>query len=131
MLDPNLDTTCTGGVVPQGGVDICVIRAGSIDIATDTVLNIVGTADAHGRVVAFVADNDLSIDGTISVSAHKYLNGPGGGRFRLGATQTSYNRTSSSAVAAQGQQQTAALARLAPPPRVVQMVQLRMAGLRR
>jgi hypothetical protein len=86
MIDPNLDTSCTGGVVSQGGADICVLRAGSIEITSSAVLSVVGTSDMHGRVIAFVADQELSIDGTIDVSAHTGVNGPGGGTYSSGGS---------------------------------------------
>jgi hypothetical protein len=86
MLDPNLDTSCTGGVVSQGGTDLCVVRAGTIAVTSAAVLTVVGTSDMHGRAIALVADQELSIDGTIDVGAHKGINGPGGGTFSSGGS---------------------------------------------
>jgi hypothetical protein len=87
-LDPNLDASCTGGVVPQGGADLCIVRATTIEIASGAVLTVVGSQQMNGRAIAFVADSDLSIHGAIDVGAHTAINGPGGGTFVSGGIFT-------------------------------------------
>ena len=93
MLDPNLDTSCTGGIVTQGGADICVVRAGSIGVAAGAILTVVGSQKMNGRTIAFVSDDDLSISGTIDVGAHLGINGPGGGTFVSGGQATLNTQT--------------------------------------
>lgn len=86
-LDPNLDTNCTGGVVDQtGGPSICIVRYGTIDITDGVTLSVHNTPEATGRTVAFVADDRLSIEGTLDVSAHGALSGPGGGVVHSGGS---------------------------------------------
>jgi hypothetical protein len=85
-FDPNLDTNCTGGVLTQTGADdVCVVHYGSIDVAADAAVTVIG-ASTGGRAIAFVADQGLSIEGTVDVSAHIGVNGPGGGVFSSGAS---------------------------------------------
>lgn len=86
-FDPNLDNNCTGGVVVQAGTtSLCVVHYGSITLEPSAVLTVVGRPDRLGRVVMFVADEDLSIEGTLDVSAHGSNNGPGGGVVQSGGT---------------------------------------------
>ena len=85
-LDPQLDLSCTGGVVNQPGAPgICVVRYRSITLAADTTLTVSGSTGFDGRPIAFVADEDINIDGTLDVSGHPGINGPGGGIFESGA----------------------------------------------
>jgi hypothetical protein len=86
MLDPNLDSNCTGGIVAQtGGPSICVAHYGTIDIASGVTLTIRNTPDpTMGRTIAFVADDALTIEGTLDVGAHGLLSGPGGGFIQSG-----------------------------------------------
>jgi hypothetical protein len=79
-FDPNLDANCNGGVVAQtGGPDLCVVHYRSISIADGSTVLITGNGTAQGRVIAFVADDDLTIAGTLDIAAHGAKNGPGGG----------------------------------------------------
>lgn len=79
-FDTDLDTSCTGGVVPQtGGPSICVVRYGTIAIAAEASLKVIGT-----RAFAFVADRGLAIDGLLDVGANGPTSGPGGGTFGSG-----------------------------------------------
>lgn len=79
-LDPNLDSNCTGGVVIQaGGPSICVLRYNSISVAAGAVLTISGAQKSTSNAIAFVADQSVSIVGTLDVGAHSGFNGPGGG----------------------------------------------------
>lgn len=84
-LDPNLDSNCNGGVVSQAGAaGICVLRYRQIAITANGQLKLTGKSDTGapdtvGRVVAFVADEQLSIDGSLDISADGPVNGPGGG----------------------------------------------------
>lgn len=86
-FDPNLDTNCTGGVIEQPGTTaLCVVHYGSITIQADSVLAISGKTNRRGRVIMFVADGDLSVEGTLDLSAHGSTNGPGGGVLQSGGT---------------------------------------------
>jgi hypothetical protein len=88
MFDPNLDSNCTGGVVPQpGAADICVVRYGTIDVGSAATITLVGSATV-GRSIAFVADADLTIEGVLDGGAHPGVNGPGGGTYSSGASPT-------------------------------------------
>jgi len=79
-LDPNLDITCTGGLIPQANSpDICVVHFKTISVQPQSALAITGTRDATGRPIALVADMDLTIEGTLDVGAKGVENGPGGG----------------------------------------------------
>jgi len=89
QFDPNLDTNCTGGVVNQAGASaICIVRAPTIDIGSDATLTILGSASMTARAIAFVADDLLSVEGTIDVSGHTSVNGPGGGIVTSGGPPT-------------------------------------------
>ncbi len=85
MFDPNLDVSCNGDISDQPGAPaICVVRYRRISVLADTVLQVIGKAGRMnpfevGRPVAFVADEDVSIEGTLDVSAKGSVNGPGGG----------------------------------------------------
>lgn len=74
-FDTDLDINCNGGVVAQTtGPALCVVRYGSITLERDQTMRVTGD-----RALALVADNELTIDGTLDVSADGPLNGPGGG----------------------------------------------------
>jgi hypothetical protein len=89
-LDPNLDNVCNGGVVDQTGApSICVVRNESITITSDSITTIAGLVVMTGRPIAFVADRDIDVAGTIDASGHLGINGPGGGAFASGAMPTS------------------------------------------
>jgi hypothetical protein len=86
-FDPNLDINCNGGVVDQAGApSLCVVRYGSISISADVALRLTSPVGGMGRVIAFVADETLSVDGTLDMSARGSLNGPGGGKTQSGLT---------------------------------------------
>jgi hypothetical protein len=83
-IDPNDDSTCNGGVVPQAGAPaICVLRYRKITVTSDGQLKILGKVEPGlslaGRAAALVADEDLSIEGVLDVSADGVINGPAGG----------------------------------------------------
>jgi hypothetical protein len=90
-FDPNLDANCTGGIVTQAGAaDICVVRYGTIDVASDASMIVLGKFGSGGRAIAFVADQDLTIEGLIDVGGHTGTSGPGGGTFKSGALPQDY-----------------------------------------
>jgi hypothetical protein len=77
-LDPNVDSNCTGGIVPQAGAaEICVVRHSAITVSAPAVLTVPGSFVPPGRAIAFVADGPLLIDGFLDVSAKGKVNGPG------------------------------------------------------
>lgn len=67
-LDVDNDAACTGGVV-VADTTFCVVRAKTIDIGS---LKVTGR-----RAVAFVADDTLTVSGTLDVSADGTTSGPG------------------------------------------------------
>lgn len=74
-LDTNADASCNGGIVDQiNGPDICVLRYGTIKVVRNKTLTVTGE-----RALALVADQGLTIDGILDVSANLITNGPGGG----------------------------------------------------
>lgn len=74
-LNTDVDANCNGGVFDQlNGPDICVLRYAKITIARNRALAVSG-----GRALALVADQSLTIDGILDVSASGPINGPGGG----------------------------------------------------
>lgn len=74
-LDTSDDASCNGGIVDQvHGPDICVLRYGQITIERNKTLAVTGS-----RALALVADQALTIDGILDVSANGFTNGPGGG----------------------------------------------------
>ena len=81
----DLDTNCTGGVVTQTpGRPICVVRAKTITIPSGIALTISGQ-----RPIAFVADESLTVNGTLDAAAQGGTNGPGGGQSTSGTGPTS------------------------------------------
>lgn len=79
-LDTSMDAICTGGIVMQtNGPDICVFRHGKISVPSGVTLTITGT-----RAVAFVADTQLEIAGTVDLGANGDVSGPGGGATSSG-----------------------------------------------
>jgi hypothetical protein len=82
-IDPGLDASCTM-IISQATAEICVVRADSITI-TSTVTVVGRTGSEPNRVIAFVADHDLVLSGTIDLSAHGASPGPGGGASSTGA----------------------------------------------
>ncbi|HEU0035734.1 MAG TPA: hypothetical protein VFQ53_34215 [Kofleriaceae bacterium] len=84
-MDSDLDANCTGGVIAQTGApEICVVRYGRISITPGAELKVTGS-----RVIAFVSDEDLRIDGVLDVSADGRVNGPGGGFIKSGGEEAS------------------------------------------
>ncbi len=81
-FDTNLDSNCNGGIVSQvAAPSICVVHYGTISIASGFGLKVTGN-----RVLAMIADRDLSIAGMLDVSADANTNGPGGGATLSGAS---------------------------------------------
>lgn len=69
------------GVVAQSGApEICVLRYGSISVSTAATLAVTGQ-----RVIALIADGDLTIDGTVDASAVGVVDGPGSRGVSIGA----------------------------------------------
>jgi hypothetical protein len=77
-------STCTEVVPQTGGPAICVVHATTITVRANAILHATGT-----KVLALVADGDVTIDGTIDVSAQGKVSGPGGGFVRSGGTHIS------------------------------------------
>lgn len=73
-IDTGLDPNCTGGIVAQpDGPEICVLRAGTITLGSSvTTVKVVGP-----RAIAFVADAELNVVGTLDGSANLSTEGPG------------------------------------------------------
>jgi hypothetical protein len=88
-FDPNLDSNCTGGVVRQAGAaELCVVYYGSITVTADATITIGTRSRGMGRVIAFVADGIISIEGELDASANGSRNGAGGGRVQSGEATT-------------------------------------------
>lgn len=84
MLSTDDDSTCNGGVASQPeGSEICVIRYASIVVARNRSLTIRGS-----RAVALVADEAMTVDGVLDISADWTVDGPGGGLSVSGGTGT-------------------------------------------
>jgi hypothetical protein len=83
MLTTDDDAQCNGGIVDQlDGPDICVLRYATITIARFSSLSATGT-----RALALVADDALTIDGVLDVSANGFTSGPGGGFIASGGVR--------------------------------------------
>jgi hypothetical protein len=83
-IDTSGDLNCTSVVAQQDGPEICVVRYRTIHVAQNQTLRIIGT-----RVVALVADREVTIEGTIDAAAYGDMNGPGGGFLTSGSASTS------------------------------------------
>jgi hypothetical protein len=83
-FDPNSNASCTDVMPQPGAPSICVAHYRSISIAPAAVLTVAGVSTTLGRPLALVADADLTLDGTLDVSAHGNTNGPGGGVIESG-----------------------------------------------
>ncbi len=92
-FDPNFDTNCNGGIVAQTGAPgICVLHYRTISIPQDVTLTVTGTLNMPpGRAIAFVADEELVIDGILDLSALRGISGPGGGVILSGGTTMGNN----------------------------------------
>jgi hypothetical protein len=77
-LNTSDDAQCTGGVVTVNGTIFCVVRAKTITIAD---LRVTGL-----RPIAFVADDALTVNGILDVSADASAGGPGAGNLGAGVT---------------------------------------------
>lgn len=85
VIDTSDDTWCHGGIIPQTSApEICILRYTTIDVTA--TLTLVGT-----RVVALVADGDISIEGTLDASGANVrgLSGAGGGTSISGGGRSS------------------------------------------
>jgi hypothetical protein len=92
-IDTAVDANCTGGIVPQsGGPGLCVVRLTSMSVASSATLRVIATLTSNevgnslDRPVAFVVDQDITIDGTLDASARGQTSGPGGGFSLAGGT---------------------------------------------
>lgn len=87
MFDTDLSSNCTGGVVVQtGGPELCVVRHSTVTIHASAMMRFIGS-----RAVALVSDGDLTVDGTVDVSARMDKNGPGGGTTASGGVSNTPN----------------------------------------
>lgn len=82
-INGSLDTSCSSIVTQMSngspvGPQICVIRAKSITIGNAITTQFTGT-----RAIALVADDALTINGTLDVSADQTSNNNGPGVFRV------------------------------------------------
>ncbi len=82
-IDTAVATSCDQVVTQMAGPEICVIRAGTIEVMAGRTMTFTGA-----RALALVADASLTIAGTIDVAAEGTTNGPGGGFVRSGAVQS-------------------------------------------
>jgi hypothetical protein len=83
-IDSSVDANCNGGVVAQGShPSLCVLRYRSIVVPAGRLLKFTGS-----RAVALVADDSLTIDGVVDVSADIGVAGPGA-RVVISGTQAS------------------------------------------
>lgn len=74
-IDTSVDAQCTGGIVAQSsGPAICLLRHGSITVTQTGILKTKGT-----RALALVADDAMTIAGTLDLSADTFIHGPAGG----------------------------------------------------
>lgn len=72
-FDTNLSSNCTGGVIAQtGAAELCVVKYGSIRVATGSTLKVTGT-----RGLVLLANRDVEIAGTLDISADGVTSGPG------------------------------------------------------
>ena len=86
QLDSSLDANCNGGVVTQSGApSLCVMHYGAISIDAPATLSIIGD-----RSIAFVADDDMVVSGTVDLGAKQNTNGPGGGLTTSGGLPTDH-----------------------------------------
>lgn len=77
-LDTSSNANCSAIVMQTTGPEICVIRAPKITITA--------TLTVHGaRIVAFVADEEVLVQGTLDASANGPTSGPGGAAVVSGA----------------------------------------------
>jgi hypothetical protein len=89
VLTTSFDTTtdatmCSDIIAQAGGPEICVIHVRSISIPTGMTVKVTGA-----KALALVADQDLTIDGTLDISADLDASGPGGGVVVSGGAPTS------------------------------------------
>ncbi len=92
IIDPNTDTNCNGGIVPQiGGPDVCVVRYNAIDIPSGVTLRVTTGSGTVERAIAFVSDYEIFIGGTLDISAVGIVSGPGGGWSISGGAATTSN----------------------------------------
>lgn len=83
-LETSSDATCNGGIATQTmGPEICIVRYGTIHLATGTI-KVRGT-----RALALVADGALVVESTFDASADGTANGPGGGTVISGTAANS------------------------------------------
>jgi hypothetical protein len=79
-IDVGTDVPCNGGGAAQSaGPSLCILRYGKITVQPTKTLKVIGS-----RGVLLVADEFLSIEGTLDVSADGTTSGPGGGTLITG-----------------------------------------------
>lgn len=87
-LSTDLDAVCTGGIIQQTGApEICVVRSKTITIESAATLKVTGL-----RLLALVADDSLSILGSLDASADGPTSGPGGGTSSSGGMRNQTGR---------------------------------------
>lgn len=79
MVDTTSASMCDQVVTQVGGPEICVLRGATVTVEAGKTLSAKGT-----RVLALVADRNLTIAGIVDVSANSTENGPGGGVTKSG-----------------------------------------------
>jgi hypothetical protein len=90
-LDATAADICNGGLIEQTsegslvGPRICVLRYGTIRISTNKTLKVTGY-----HAIALVADDSLSVDGVLDVSADGTKSGPGGGGLSDGTPRNAF-----------------------------------------
>ncbi|MEO8701634.1 MAG: hypothetical protein ABI867_16430 [Kofleriaceae bacterium] len=82
-IDTDDDASCTEIVPQTDGPALCVIRAGVIDIAVGAELRASGS-----RALALVADDNLTVEGILDISANGRVDGPAGGLVTSGGPAT-------------------------------------------
>ncbi len=72
-LDTATSSVCNGGVIPQvNAPEICIVRYRTVTVTAAGAMRFVGT-----RAVAIVADDTLSVNGRLDVSAQGQVGAPG------------------------------------------------------
>ena len=83
-FDPNVDTTCRVVSCHREAPTLCSFTRKRLLLSPQCSPS--REAQDRGRAIAFVADQNLSVAGTLDATAHTGMNGPGGGTFVSGGT---------------------------------------------
>jgi hypothetical protein len=83
-IDTSADAECTGGIVAQAGApSIFGLHHGSITLTPGITVTVTGS-----RTLALVANDAVSINGTLDLGANGSADGPGGGTTASGGVAT-------------------------------------------